>query len=276
MPNPEVMSWLRTRFFPHIWCPGCGHGIIMHSLLRALVSLEKKRSETVIASGIGCSSRMAGYIDACTMHTTHGRSLAFATGIKLSNPSLTVVDVMGDGDCTAIGGNHFIHACRRNIDITAIVMNNNIYGMTGGQASPTTPRGALATTAPYGAIEPNFDICKLAEGAGASYVARATIANPKQVEMLIKKGIQKKGFSVVEIVSSCHTQYGRRNKRRTPIDNINYFKENSIAIEKSKTMALEELEGKIITGEFVNKEIPEYTDQYLDLIAKVRGKGEGQ
>ena len=276
MPNPEVMSWLRTRFFPHIWCPGCGHGIIMHSLLRALVSLEKKRSETVIASGIGCSSRMAGYIDACTMHTTHGRSLAFATGIKLSNPSLTVVDVMGDGDCTAIGGNHFIHACRRNIDITAIVMNNNIYGMTGGQASPTTPRGALATTAPYGAIEPNFDICKLAEGAGASYVARATIANPKQVEMLIKKGIQKKGFSVVEIVSSCHTQYGRRNKRRTPIDNINYFKENSIALEKSKTMALEELEGKIITGEFVNKEIPEYTDQYLDLIAKVRGKGEGQ
>ncbi len=276
MPNPEVMSWLRTRFFPHIWCPGCGHGIIMHSLLRALVSLEKKRSETVIASGIGCSSRMAGYIDACTMHTTHGRSLAFATGIKLSNPSLTVVDVMGDGDCTAIGGNHFIHACRRNIDITAIVMNNNIYGMTGGQASPTTPRGALATTAPYGAIEPNFDICKLAEGAGASYVARATIANPKQVETFIKKGIEKKGFSVIEIVSSCHTQYGRRNKRRTPIDNINYFKENSVALEKSRTMALEELEGKIIIGEFVNKETPEYTDQYLDLIAKVRGKGEGR
>ncbi len=276
MPNPEVMSWLRTRFFPHIWCPGCGHGIIMHSLLRALVSLEKKRSETVIASGIGCSSRMAGYIDACTMHTTHGRSLAFATGIKLSSPSLTVVDVMGDGDCTAIGGNHFIHACRRNIDITAIVMNNNIYGMTGGQASPTTPRGALATTAPYGAIEPNFDICKLAEGAGASYVARATIANPKQVETFIKKGIEKKGFSVIEIVSSCHTQYGRRNKRRTPIDNINYFKENSVALEKSRTMALEELEGKIIIGEFVNKEIPEYTDQYLDLIAKVRGKGEGR
>ncbi len=276
MPNPEVMSWLRTRFFPHIWCPGCGHGIIMHSLLRALVSLEKKKTETVIASGIGCSSRMAGYIDACTMHTTHGRSLAFATGIKLSNPSLTVVDVMGDGDCTAIGGNHFIHACRRNIDITAIVMNNNIYGMTGGQASPTTPRGALATTAPYGAIEPNFDICKLAEGAGASYVARATIANPKQVETLIKKGIQKKGFSVIEVVSSCHTQYGRRNKRRTPIDNINYFKDNSVTLEKAKTMSSEELEGKIITGEFVNKEIPEYTDQYLDLIAKVRGKGEGQ
>jgi 2-oxoglutarate ferredoxin oxidoreductase subunit beta len=248
----------------------------MHSLLRALVSLEKKRSETVIASGIGCSSRMAGYIDACTMHTTHGRSLAFATGIKLSNPSLTVVDVMGDGDCSAIGGNHFIHACRRNIDITAIVMNNNIYGMTGGQASPTTPRGSLATTAPYGAIEPNFDICRLAEGAGASYVARATIANPKQAETFIKKGIQKKGFSVIEIVSSCHTQYGRRNKRRTPIENINFFKENSVAFEKSKTMTREELEGKIIIGEFVNKDVPEYTDQYLALISRVQGRGESR
>ena len=133
MPSQEVLNWLRTRFFPHIWCPGCGHGIIMHALLRALVDLGKKREETVIASGIGCSSRMPGYIDACTLHTTHGRSLAFATGVKLANPELTVIDVMGDGDCTAIGGNHFIHACRRNIDITAIVMNNNIYRMTGGR-----------------------------------------------------------------------------------------------------------------------------------------------
>lgn len=133
MPSPEVLGWLRQRFFPHIWCPGCGHGIIMHALLRALVDLEKKKEETVIASGIGCSSRMPGYIDACTMHTTHGRSLAFATGVKLANPELTVIDVMGDGDCTAIGGNHFIHACRRNIDITAVIMNNNIYGMTGGK-----------------------------------------------------------------------------------------------------------------------------------------------
>jgi 2-oxoglutarate ferredoxin oxidoreductase subunit beta len=223
MPSQDVMSWLRTRFFPHIWCPGCGHGIIMHALLRALVELDKKKSQTVIASGIGCSSRMPGYIDACTVHTTHGRSLAFATGIKLANPSLTVVDVMGDGDCSAIGGNHFIHACRRNIDITAIVMNNNIYGMTGGQASPTTPQGALATTTPYGAIDPAFDICRLAEGAGASYVARATIANPKMAEQYIANGIKKKGFAVIEIVSSCHTQFGRRNKRRTPIDNINYF-----------------------------------------------------
>ena len=276
MPNQEVFNWLRTRFFPHIWCPGCGHGIIMHSLLRALVDLKKKKSETVIASGIGCSSRMVGYIDACTVHTTHGRSLAFATGIKFANPELTVVDVMGDGDCTAIGGNHFIHACRRNIDITAIVMNNNIYGMTGGQVSPTTPVGSSATTSPYGAIDPSFDICKLAEGAGASYVARTTIANPKQAEQFIKAGINNKGFSVVEILTHCHTQFGRRNKRRTPIDNVNFFKANSVPLNKAQEMSSEELADKIVVGEFVKREIPEYTAQYLSMVERVGGLKNGK
>jgi 2-oxoglutarate ferredoxin oxidoreductase subunit beta len=276
MPNQEVFNWLRTRFFPHIWCPGCGHGIIMHSLLRALVDLKKKKSETVIASGIGCSSRMVGYIDACTVHTTHGRSLAFATGIKFANPELTVVDVMGDGDCTAIGGNHFIHACRRNIDITAIVMNNNIYGMTGGQVSPTTPVGSSATTSPYGAIDPSFDICKLAEGAGASYVARTTIANPKQAEQFIKAGINNKGFSVVEILTHCHTQFGRRNKRRTPIDNVNFFKANSVPLNKAQEMSSEELADKIVVGEFVKREIPEYTAQYLSMVERVGGLRNGK
>jgi len=276
MPNQEVFNWLRTRFFPHIWCPGCGHGIIMHSLLRALVDLKKKKSETVIASGIGCSSRMVGYIDACTVHTTHGRSLAFATGIKFANPELTVVDVMGDGDCTAIGGNHFIHACRRNIDITAIVMNNNIYGMTGGQVSPTTPVGSSATTSPYGAIDPSFDICKLAEGAGASYVARTTIANPKQAEQFIKAGINNKGFSVVEILTHCHTQFGRKNKRRTPIDNVNFFKANSVPLNKAQEMSSEELADKIVVGEFVKREIPEYTAQYLSMVERVGGLKNGK
>lgn len=276
MPAPEVFNWLRTRFFPHIWCPGCGHGIIMHSLLRALVNLEKNKSQTVISSGIGCSSRMVGYIDACTVHTTHGRSLAFATGIKLANPELTVIDVMGDGDCAAIGGNHFIHACRRNIDITAIVMNNNIYGMTGGQISPTTPSGSWATTSPYGAIDPSFDICRLAEGAGATYVARSTIANPKQAEQFIQAAITNKGFSVVEILTHCHTQFGRKNNRRTPIDNVNFFKTNSIPMAKAKDMPPEELAGKIVVGEFVKKKIPEYTEQYLALVKKVGGLKDGK
>ena len=272
MPKAEVLSWVRTRFMPHIWCPGCGHGIVMHALIRALISLKKDKKETVVASGIGCSSRMAGYIDACTLHSTHGRSLAFATGIKLHRPELTVVDVMGDGDCTAIGGNHFIHACRRNIDITAIVLNNNIYGMTGGQASPTTPLGAFATTTPYGAIDPAFDICRLAEGAGASYVARATIADPRQVEKLIADGIKKKGFSVVEVVTHCHTQFGRKNDRRLPMDNYQFFKERSIQLAAAKDKSPEELVGKIVCGTFVDVDTPEYTEQYQKLVIdKARG-----
>jgi len=243
----------------------------MHAILRALIDSGKMKEETVIASGIGCSSRMPGYIDACTIHTTHGRSLAFATGIKLANPGLTIIDVMGDGDCTAIGGNHFIHACRRNIGITAVVMNNNIYGMTGGQASPTTPVGAKATTAPYGAIDPPFDICKLAEGAGATYVARTTIAQPVLCEQYIKNGIANKGFSVIEILTNCHTQFGRRNNLRTPVENLNYFKKNSISLAKAQGMAPTDLEGKIVTGEFVKKEAPEYTELYRSLIDRVGG-----
>ncbi|GHS86614.1 2-oxoacid ferredoxin oxidoreductase subunit beta [Synergistales bacterium] len=270
MPNTEVLSWLRTRFMPHIWCPGCGHGVIMHSIIRALVALKKEKANTVLASGIGCSSRMAGYINANTLHSTHGRSLAFSTGIKLFNPELTVIDVMGDGDCSAIGGNHFIHACRRNIDITAIVMNNNIYGMTGGQASPTTPVGAWATTAPWGVVDPAFDICKLAEGAGASYVARTTIANPKQAESFIVNGIKNKGFSVVEIITHCHTQFGRKNNRKLPLDNYNFFKEASVPLTKAKTMTSEELAGKILVGEFVDKKMPEYTEQYGKVIEKAK------
>lgn len=273
VPSTEVLSWLRTRFMPHIWCPGCGHGVIMHALIRALVELNKDKTQTVIASGIGCSSRMAGYINACTLHSTHGRSLAFATGVKMYKPELTVVDVMGDGDCSAIGGNHFIHACRRNIDITAIIMNNNIYGMTGGQASPTTPVGAWASTTPYGAIDPSFDLCRLAEGAGASYVARTTIANPKQAETFIMNGIKKKGFSVIEVITHCHTQFGRKNDRRLPIDNYRYFKEASVPLTKAKTMTSDELVGKLVCGEFVDKNVPEYTEQYDKIIASARKKG---
>jgi len=269
MPRPEVMSWLRKRFFPHLWCPGCGHGIIMHAILRALIDSGKTKEQTVIASGIGCSSRMPGYIDACTIHTTHGRSLAFATGIKLANPELTIVDVMGDGDCTAIGGNHFIHACRRNIGITAVVMNNNIYGMTGGQASPTTPLGAKATTAPYGAIDPPFDVCKLAQGAGATYVARTTVAQPVLCEQYIKNGIANRGFSVIEILTNCHTQFGRRNNLRTPVDNLNFFKKNSVPLAKAQGMTPADLEGKIVTGEFVKREAPEYTDLYRGLVERI-------
>lgn len=272
MPREDVMKWLRSQFMPHIWCPGCGHGIIMHALLRAMGSLNLNPDKTVISSGIGCSSRLPGYVDTCTLHTAHGRSLAFATGVKLANPELTVIDVMGDGDCTAIGGNHFIHACRRNIGICAIVMNNNIYGMTGGQASPTTPEGAFASTAPYGAVDPTFDICKLAIGAGATLVSRATIAQPQLCETMIKKAIQHKGFAVLEIMTHCHTQFGRKNKRSRPLDNFNFFKDRSVMKSKADQMSPDELADKIVIGELFEKtgEL-EYTEKYDQVIARARG-----
>lgn len=272
MPTKEVFEWMRPRFFPHMWCPGCGHGIILNSLLRAVVDLKLDPTQTVFASGIGCSSRLPGYVNACTLHTTHGRSLAYATGIKMAKPSLTVIDVMGDGDCSAIGGNHFIHACRRNIDITAIVMNNNIYGMTGGQMSPTTPIGAYAKTAPYGVTDPSFDICKLAAGAGATFVARTSVANPRDLERTITLGIKHHGFSVVEVAGYCHTQYGRYNKLRTPEVNLEYLKQHIVTIKKAETMTEEELQGKIITGVFVDSKRAEYSDQYQELLKRVMVK----
>jgi 2-oxoglutarate ferredoxin oxidoreductase subunit beta len=272
MPREDVMKWLRSRFMPHIWCPGCGHGIVMHSMLRALTSLGKDPDKTVISSGIGCSSRLPGYIDACTLHTVHGRSLAFATGVKMVNPELTVLDVMGDGDCSAIGGNHFIHACRRNIGICAIVMNNSIYGMTGGQASPATPVDAVALTAPYGVVDPPFDICHLAIGAGATFVARATIAQPQLCETLIKKGIQHDGFSVIEIMTHCHTQYGRRNKLERPLDNFSHFKDRSVMKSEADSMSRKDLADKYVIGElFCNNDSEEYTKKYARVIERAGG-----
>ena len=272
MPSKEVFEWMRPRFFPHMWCPGCGHGVILNAMLRAFVDLKLDPARTVLASGIGCSSRLPGYVNACTLHTTHGRSLAYATGIKMARPGLTVIDVMGDGDCAAIGGNHFIHACRRNIDITAIVMNNNIYGMTGGQMSPTTPVGAYAKTAPYGVVDPSFDICKLAAGAGATYVARTCVSNPRDVEKTICTAVKHHGFSVVEVVGYCHTQYGRYNKLKTPIVNMEFLKQHLIPVQLAADKSPEELRGKIVTGEFVNVESPEYTDQYQALLKRVMSK----
>src|SRR6056297_3839934 len=167
-----IEQYIRKEMFPHIWCPGCGNGIVLGALIRAIHSLGWEKDEIAMVSGIGCSSRITGYVDFYTMNTTHGRALPFATGIKMSNPKLKVIAVMGDGDCAAIGGNHFIHAARRNIDVTAIILNNSIYGMTGGQYSPLTECGDLATTAPYGTVDPPFDSVQLATAAGASFVAR--------------------------------------------------------------------------------------------------------
>ncbi len=203
---------IRERFFPHIWCAGCGHGIILNNLLHAVDDLKLDPTNIAMVSGIGCSARISGYVDFHSMHTMHGRALACATGLKLSRPELNVLVPMGDGDAMAIGGNHFIHACRRNIDMTAIVMNNRIYGMTGGQFSPLSGQGIYATTAPYSSIDREFNTVELAVGAGATFVARTTAFHVREIFNLLKKAIQHKGFSVVEIMSQCPTYFGRKNK----------------------------------------------------------------
>lgn len=264
-----LYKYLRSdKKFPHLWCPGCGNGILMGAMIRAIDKMQLSKDDLVIVSGIGCSGRLPVYVDFNTLHTTHGRALAFSTGIKLANPALKVIVVMGDGDATAIGGNHFIHAARRNIDLTAIVINNNIYGMTGGQYSPATPSGAKTSTSIYGNIESPFDICSLAVTAGASWAARSTVFHVRQMENFIVDALSKKGFSVLEIASYCHTNFGRRNKLGKPPEIMRGMKENSVPIEKASTIPPEETAGKIVTGVFVNRDLPEYCDQYAEVMKK--------
>ncbi|MBN1430687.1 MAG: 2-oxoacid:ferredoxin oxidoreductase subunit beta [Anaerolineae bacterium] len=228
--SSDTLQKLRkNKKFPTIWCAGCGIGIVMGSLIRAIDHLGLSNDEVALVSGIGCTSRMPVYMDFNTMHTTHGRALAFATGLKIARPHMQVIAIMGDGDALAIGGNHFIHAARRNIGITSIIVNNAIYGMTGGQYSPTTPVGKQATTAPYGNIEPPFPICELAIASGATYVARSTVYHVLELDKYIQEAIQKDGFSLVEAVSYCHTTYGRLNKFGTAPDMMRGLKKDSIS-----------------------------------------------
>jgi 2-oxoglutarate ferredoxin oxidoreductase subunit beta len=261
---------LRMQKLPHIWCPGCGNGIALSALTRAIDKLGYDHDEVAIVSGIGCSSRSPGYLNFNTLHTTHGRAIAFATGLKIFKPKMKVFIVTGDGDCTAIGGNHFIHAARRNIDLNVILFNNNIYGMTGGQASPMTPFGRTATTAPYGTVERNFDIMELAKAAGATFCGRATAAHPRLIESLIVKAAQNKGFSVVEAMLPCPIGFGRRNKLGGPVEMMKYLEENSVRVQKAQKMSEEELKGKFVIGEFYNKPAPEYIEEYDKIIAKLK------
>jgi 2-oxoglutarate ferredoxin oxidoreductase subunit beta len=260
-----IKDYLRERFFPHIWCPGCGHGTVLNGLLQAVEKLGLSRNEIVMVSGIGCSSRITGYVDFHTLHTIHGRALAFATGVKMARPELNLIVPMGDGDALAIGGNHFIHAARRNIDITAIVMNNRIYGMTGGQYSPLSGENIRATTAPYLTIDPSFNVVELAKAAGATFVARTTTYHIQQMTDIIRQAVLHEGFSVVEILSQCPTYFGRKNKAGDAADMIQYFKKNTTAMgSKAKKENPDLLE----RGIFVQKEMPEYCSEYDKVVQK--------
>ncbi len=260
--------------FPHVWCPGCGNGIAMGAILRAIHTMGLSKNEVVMASGIGCSGRMPTYVDFNTIHTTHGRALTFSTGIKLANPDLTVLTVMGDGDATAIGGNHFIHAARRNLDLTAIIINNSIYGMTGGQYSPTTPFGSISTTSVYGHVEHAFSIAELAATAGASFVARSTVYHATHLEDMLKLAIAKKGFSVMEVISNCHVQYGKKNKLGGAVEMLNSYKDNAVKVEKAAKMTPEELEGKITIGVLADVDKPVSTEVYRRVVEEARVKAE--
>lgn len=256
-------SYIRKRFFPHLWCPGCGHGIVLNNLVRAVEELGVNKNDLVMVTGIGCSARMSGYVDFHSLHTLHGRALAFATGVKLSKPDLNVLVPMGDGDALAIGGNHFIHACRRNIDITAIIMNNRIYGMTGGQFSPLSGFGIQATTSPYTNIDQAFDVVETARSSGATFVARTTAYHVLEIKNFIKQAIQHKGFSVVEILSQCPTQFGRRNRLGSAVDMLEHFKNNTTKTGSGKKQESPDL---IERGIFVDKELPEYCREYDKII----------
>lgn len=268
-----IDDYIREEMFPHIWCPGCGNGIVLGAIIRAIDDLKWDRDKIVMISGIGCSSRITGYVDFCTMNTTHGRALPFATGIKMANPDLKVVVVMGDGDCSAIGGNHFIHAARRNIDLTAIIINNMIYGMTGGQYSPLTPTGRFGTTAPYGNIDQSFDLTSLAMAAGASYVARGTVYHVRQSISLMKKALDKKGFSVVEIISDCPISFGKMNKIKSPIDMLKWIKDISVSKKAWENLSVEERKEKFVIGEFLDIDRPDYNERYNEIIKKAQKMG---
>jgi len=266
----DYAKYLRLEKFPLIWCPGCGDGVVLKAILRAVDRIGLEQDKICMVSGIGCSSRTPGYVDVNTLHTTHGRALTFATGVKMARPDLTVIVVTGDGDATAIGGNHFIHAARRNIDLTVVLYNNWIYGMTGGQASPATPTGDRASTAPFGSIEPNFDIAALAAGAGASFVARETVAKPLLLDKLIEKAIRKKGFSLVEVMTPCPTTYGRLNKGGDAVEMTAYLKQHSVSPAKAESLPAEERQKAIVTGVLVDVEKPEYAEQYARLGERLR------
>ena len=256
-------EYLRTDKMPTLWCWGCGDGVILKSVIRAIEKIGWNMDDVCVVSGIGCSGRFSSYINCNTVHTTHGRTLPYATGIKLANPDKKVIVVGGDGDGLAIGGNHTIHASRRNIDLNYIIINNFIYGLTNSQTSPTTPQGMWTVTMSRGNIDPTFDACKLVEAAGASFVARETMLDPKKLEKTLVKAFEHKGFSFIEVFSNCHVNLGRKNKMATAMANLEWIDSISMAKAKFDKLEPEEQKGIFPTGILKHDtEAAEYCDSY--------------
>ncbi|MBQ9686918.1 MAG: 2-oxoacid:ferredoxin oxidoreductase subunit beta [Oscillospiraceae bacterium] len=258
---------------PHIWCSGCGNGIIFNALGQALEKMQLPLEKVVIVSGSGCFAKIVNYPGVNTVKMLHGRVLSGATGIAMANPELTVFALMGDGDGTTIGGNHLIHAARRNINVTAILGNNYNYGMTGGQYSGTTPEGSITATSRYGLVEDGFDACKLVEAAGASYVARTTAYDVLELQKMIIEATEKPGFAFIDVLAACPTHYGRLNKMGTPAEQMLKIKEGTVPVAKAAKMSPEELKGKLLTGKLVDRNDREdYAVLYAKMAKEARGE----
>ena len=263
-------DYLLEEKLPLFWCAGCGNGIVLQAILRNIDRRSWTRENTVIATGIGCWGKADDYVTTSSFHGTHGRALAFSTGIKLANPELNVFTLMGDGDGITIGGNHLIHAARRNVDVTAIMVNNLNYGMTGGQYSGTTPKHSITKTSPYGHVENAFDVCGVVKAAGGSFV-RGTVYDVMQLDKLIDQAISHKGFSFVEVISPCPTHFGRSNKLGNAPAMMEWIKKNTVPMSKAANMSGEELRDKFVTGVFENREQEDYSTAYQRVIDSLRG-----
>ena len=260
-PHHPLDKLLRQDRLPHIWCSGCGLGTALNCFLNAILKSGLDPDQVAVVSGIGCSGRVAGYVNMDSFHTTHGRAIPFATGLKLANPALKVIVFSGDGDLIAIGGNHFIHAARRNMDLTVICVNNFIYGMTGGQLAPTTPTGARTSTSPVGNRDHPFNLAYLAAASGASYVARWTTLHVRRLERAFTEALLKPGFSFVEVISPCPTLYGRLNKQKTGLEQMQYYKDQSLIRHGSDPRQADiALNGQIVVGKFVDLDKPSYLE----------------
>jgi len=265
-------KFLKDGSLPHMWCPGCGNGIVLANMLRAFEESGYTKKNTVVVTGIGCWGKADDYLLTNALHTTHGRALAFATGIKAYNPKLNVVVLMGDGDGVTIGGNHFLHAARRNIDLTAIVVNNCNYGMTGGQVSATTPSGSITSTTVYGNPERELDMCAIADIAGANYVARGTAYHSWELKNQIKEALNKKGFSLVEVVSPCPTHYGRYNDMKLAIEMLDWLKEKGVSREKYNKLTNPKENGYFIIGKLTDRNEPDFNARYEEVQSRAAGE----
>ena len=265
-------AYLRVDRLPHIWCSGCGLGTALQCFLSGLLKSKLLLDKVMMVSGIGCTGRVAGYVNLDSFHTTHGRAIPFATGLKLANPDLKVVVFSGDGDLVSIGGNHFIHAARRNVDMTVICVNNFNYGMTGGQGGPTTPLTARTTTTPYGNFERPFNIPYMAAACGAVYVARWTTMHVRRLETAIKEALLKRGFSLVEVISPCPTTFRRRNRKPTGLEAMKYYLDNSVINNNADLRDVDiSFDGKIIVGKFIDIERPTFSDLQEETIQNKLG-----